>query len=209
MIAQPQRLRYPVNTCSLSWGSMTAATSLTDLIQRAQDGDGGALQSIFELTYEELHRMARNRLRLVERDAVLDTTSLVHECFLRFANAKQLSVSDRIHFFRYAGQAMRSVVVDLARASLAERRGGAAHHLPLSTTIAELPTAGETEVLRIDEALDELANYDPRLVQVVQMRYFAGMNEGEIAQALGVAERTIRRDWEKARLLLAQALAEP
>jgi RNA polymerase sigma factor (TIGR02999 family) len=186
---------------------MTAAASLTDLIHRAREGDGGALQSIFELTYEELRRMARNRLRLADRDAVLDTTSLVHECFLRFANAKQLGVSDRVHFFRYAGQAMRSVIVDLARASLAQRRGGAAPHIPLSTTIAEMPMAGEDEVLRVDEALDELAKYDPRLVQVVQMRYFAGMTEAEIAEALSVADRTIRRDWEKARLLLAQALA--
>jgi RNA polymerase sigma factor (TIGR02999 family) len=102
---------------------------------------------------------------------------------------------------------MRSVIVDLARASLAERRGGAAPHVPLSTTIAEMPMAGENEVLRIDEALDELAKYDPRLVQVVQMRYFAGMTENEISEVLGVADRTIRRDWEKARLLLAQALA--
>jgi RNA polymerase sigma factor (TIGR02999 family) len=186
---------------------MVEQTSLTDMIRRAQDGDSGALQSIFELTYEELRRMARNRLRSAGRDALLDTTSLVHECFLRFANAKQLAVSDRVHFFRYAGQAMRSVIVDLARASLAERRGGGAEHGALSTTIGELAVAGEEEVLRVHEALDNLAKYDPRLVQVVEMRYFAGMTETEIAEALGVTDRTIRRDWEKARLLLAQALA--
>jgi RNA polymerase sigma factor (TIGR02999 family) len=185
---------------------MADASSLTDLIRRAQGGDNGALQSIFESTYEELRRMARNRLRLVDRNALLDTTALVHECFLRFANAKQLSVSDRLHFFRYAGRAMRSVIVDLARASLAERRGGGAEHRSLSTTIGELPAAGEEEVLRVHEALDDLAIYDGRLVQVVEMRYFAGMTEAEVAEALGVTERTIRRDWEKARLLLARAL---
>lgn len=186
---------------------MSEASSLTDMIRRARHGDGGALQSIFELTYEELRRMARNRLRLVDRDALLDTTSLVHECFLRFANAKQLNVTDRVHFFRYAGQAMRSVIVDLARASLAERRGSGAEHCSLSTTLGESAVAGEEEVLRVHEALDALARYDTRLVQVVEMRYFGGMTEAEVAEALGVTDRTIRRDWEKARLLLAQALA--
>src|SRR3982751_2941445 len=183
---------------------MSAASSLTDLIHRARDGDGGALQSIFELTYEELRRMARHRLRQVDHDAVLDTTSLVHECFMRFANSKQLAAADRVHFFRYAGQAMRSVIVDLARASLAERRGGAAAHLSLSTTVGASLVAGEQEVLRVHEALDGLAQYDGRLIQVVEMRYFAGMTEAEIAEALGITDRTVRRDWEKARLLLAQ-----
>jgi RNA polymerase sigma factor (TIGR02999 family) len=102
---------------------------------------------------------------------------------------------------------MRSVIVDLARASLAERRGGAADHLPLNTTIGDSVVAGEQEVLRVHEALDGLAQYDGRLIQVVEMRYFAGMTETEIAEALGVTDRTVRRDWEKARLLLAQALA--
>ena len=109
---------------------MASAASLTDLIRSAGSGDGAALQSVFQRTYDELRAMARNRLRVVDRNTLLDTTSLVHECFIRFANAKQLSAGDRVHFFRYAGQVMRSVIVDLARASLAERRGGAAEHRP-------------------------------------------------------------------------------
>jgi len=186
---------------------MPDAASLTDLIRSARSGDSAALQSVFQLTYDELRRMARNRLRVVDRNTLLDTTSLVHECFIRFANAKQLAAVDRVHFFHYAGQVMRSVIVDLARASLAERRGGAADHRPLSTTIGDSLAAGEQEVLRVHEALDGLAKYDQRLIQVVEMRYFAGMTEAEIAEALGITDRTVRRDWEKARLLLAQALA--
>jgi RNA polymerase sigma factor (TIGR02999 family) len=186
---------------------MADAASLTDLIRSARGGDSAALQSVFQLTYDELRRMAHNRLRVVNRNTLLDTTALVHECFIRFANAKQLAAGDRVHFFRYAGQAMRSVIVDLARASLAERRGGAADHLPLSTTIGDSLAAGEQEVLRVHEALDGLAQFDGRLIQVVEMRYFAGMTETEIAEVLGVTDRTVRRDWEKARLLLAQALA--
>jgi len=181
--------------------------SLTDLIQRAQDGDSGALQAVFDRTYEELRRLARNRLRPVERNPMLDTTSLVHECFMRFAKAEQLRVEDRVHFFRYAGQVMRSVIVDLARESLAGRRGGGAPHVTLDTAIAESVAIGEEQILRVHEALAELAQLDERLVRVVEMRYFAGMTEAEVAEALGVTDRTVRRDWEKARLLLAKALA--
>jgi RNA polymerase sigma factor (TIGR02999 family) len=177
------------------------------MIRRAQSGDDVALKSVFESTYDELRTMARNRLRPHERDAILDTTSLVHECFLRFADADRLAITDRLHFFRYAGHAMRSVIVDLARAALAERRGGGVTPQPLSTTIGESAAAGEEEILRIHEALDDLAKYDPRLVQVVEMRYFSGMTEKDVAEALGLSDRTIRRDWEKARLLLAQALS--
>lgn len=186
---------------------MSELPSLTDLIRRAQHGEQDALRSVFEVTYDELRRMARNRLSVVSRDVVLDTTSLVHECFARFAAAKSISVEDRVHFYRYAGQAMRSVIVDLARASLTARRGGGADHVSLSTTLGDSTNAGEELIVRVHEAIDELAKFSPRLVQVVEMRYFAGMTDIEIGEALGVTERTVRRDWEKARLLLAQALA--
>jgi RNA polymerase sigma factor (TIGR02999 family) len=186
---------------------MREDASLTDLIRRAQNGETGALQSVFEITYEELRRLARSRLQGNDRAGALDTTGLVHECYLRFAAAKRLSVEDRVHFFRYAGSAMRSVIVDMARGALRAKRGSGEHHVTLSTTISESTSAGEEQVLRVHEALDDLAQIDPRLVQVVEMRYFAGMTETEIAAALGVTDRTIRRDWEKARLLLAQALA--
>ncbi|MFT3904782.1 MAG: ECF-type sigma factor [Steroidobacteraceae bacterium] len=186
---------------------MVEDASLTDLIRRARGGDASALQSIFESTYDELRGMARNRLRQGNRDALLDTTALVHECFIRFANSRRLAAGDRIHFFRYAGRAMRSVIVDMARAALAERRGGGAANLPMSTTIGESIAAGEEEIVRIHEALDDLARFDGRLVQVVEMRYFAGMTETQVAEALGVTDRTIRRDWEKARLLLARSLS--
>jgi RNA polymerase sigma factor (TIGR02999 family) len=188
---------------------MTEEASLTDLIRRAQNGETGALQSVFEVTYEELRMLARGRLQAGGRSSVaLDTTALVHECYLRFATAKRLSVEDRVHFFRYAGRAMRSVIVDLARGALRAKRGSGEHAVTLGTTISESTSAGEEQVLHVHEALEELAQVDPRLVQVVEMRYFAGLTEVEIAAALGVTDRTIRRDWEKARMFLAEALAE-
>lgn len=187
---------------------MDADVPLTELIRRAGDGDDEALKRLFAVTYEDLRRMARNRLRATPRGTLLDTTALVHESYLRFAGASALRIEDRAHFFRYAGQVMRSVVVDLARARLSERRGGGLQPVTLDTAIGEsVGQDGETEILRVHEALEELSRLDERLVRVVEMRYFAGFTEAEIAESLGITERTVRRDWEKARLLLAEYMS--
>jgi RNA polymerase sigma factor (TIGR02999 family) len=137
---------------------------------------------------------------------LLDTGSLVHESYVRFAEAIHLRLEDRVHFMRWAGRVMRSVIVDFARRRLAARRGGGA---PRVTFDVELAAAdgGEQEILCVHQALDRLDAVDPRLSQVVEMRYFSGLTEPEIAEALGVTERTVRRDWQKARLLLREALA--
>jgi len=185
---------------------MSDADSLTDLIRRAQCGDEAALRIVFDATYAELRVLARARLRKGSRNTLLDTTSLVHEAFLRFADAGRLHIGDRQHFLRYASHVMRSVIVDFVRERLAQRRGGDAVHVTLNSEIGDAKSAGESEILKVHEALEELAQHDPRLVQVVEMRYFAGMTEAEIAVVLGVNDRTVRRDWQKARLLLADAL---
>jgi RNA polymerase sigma factor (TIGR02999 family) len=184
---------------------MSNADSLTDLIRRAQIGDAAALRAVFDATYEELRGLARGRLRKGGRHTMLDTTSLVHEAYLRFADAGRLNINDRQHFLRYAGHVMRSVIVDLVREKIAQRRGGNAVHVTLNSEIDTLGT-GESEILQVHEALEVLGQHDERLVQVVEMRYFAGMTEVEIAAALGVNDRTVRRVWKKARLLLADAL---
>jgi RNA polymerase sigma factor (TIGR02999 family) len=140
---------------------------------------------------------------------LLDTTSLVHESYLRFEKSGALQISDRAQFMAYAAKVMRSVVVDLVRArssDQADRHGGGAWHVTLNTEIGDSVARHEDEVLRVHEALDELAGSDARVAQVVQMRYFGGLSEAEIADCLGITERTVQRDWQKARLFLSLAL---
>ena len=185
--------------------SETPAT-ITRLIERANHGDTGALNGIFSALYPELHALARARLRRNAPLTLLDTTALLHESYLRLVKVGALKVENRAHFLAYAARTMHSIVVDFARARLAERRGGGTDDLVLDTEIAANAHEAETEIVRVHEALTELAAVDPRIVQVVEMRYFGGMTEEEIGAALGITERTVRRDWEKARLLLAIAL---
>lgn len=179
---------------------------LTDLIRRAQRGDAQAAEVLLASTYRELRRLARARLRGGGRNVLLDTGSLVHEWYLRFAETQGALLADRAHFMRHASRVMRSVIVDFARKQNAARRGGGAPHASLTFQIADGGTAGADHIIRVHEALDELAKLDARMSQVVEMRYFGGMSEMEIGDALGVGERTVRRDWERARLWLADAL---
>jgi len=127
----------------------------------------------------------------------------VHESYLRFEKSGALAIGDRGQFMAYAAQVMRSVVVDVIRRRQSERHGGGAVHVELDEAHeVSAPDPRENEVLRVHESLEELAAIDARLVKVVEMRYFAGMTEAEIAEALGLAVRTVARDWEKARLFL-------
>ncbi len=180
---------------------------LTTLLAAARDGDADAAGAAFGLLYDDLRRLARARLRQHRTMTLLDTTSLVHESYMKLVGAGSLPVEDRHHFFAYASRVMRSVIVDFARARLAERRGGGAEHVALNTAIGEQVAAPENDALRVHEALEVLAQADARLAQVVEMRYFGGLSEAEIAEALGLSERTVRRDWEKARLLLIAAMS--
>jgi RNA polymerase sigma factor (TIGR02999 family) len=158
--------------------------------------------------YEDLKRIARARLHAAAGPAPLNTTALVHETFARWGHRADLGrFPSKGHFFAYAARVMRSVVVDLVREQRAASRGGDWQGVTLDTQLGERLAAPEPdEALQVDEALQALATVEPRLTQVVEMRYYAGMSEAEIAQVLGVSERTVRRDWEKARALLRSML---
>ena len=183
-----------------------AESDLRGLTRTSGQCDAKALETLFASLYSELSNMARSRLRRMPDATLLDTTSLVHESFLRCVNAECVPLGDRGRFLAYASRVMRSVVVDYLRQRKTERHGGGVVRVTLNTEIAESVCAPEDRVVRISEALDEIAAADPRLVQVVEMRFFAGLTEAEIAASLGVTERTVRRDWRKARLLLSIAL---
>ncbi|MDH4064825.1 MAG: ECF-type sigma factor [Acidobacteriota bacterium] len=181
-----------------------APSTLTRLIHGAQRGETGAMDALFEAAYPDLRRLARSRLRAGYRPTLLDTGSLVNESYVRFASSR-LALEDRAHFMCWAARVMRSIIVDYTRQRLANRRGGGSSRVPLDVE-PEDRSVGEEEILAVHEALGRLAEVDPRLVRVVEMRYFGGLTEPEVADALGVTERTVRRDWQKARLLLHEAL---
>jgi len=183
-------------------------TQLTELLGRIQSGDSEARDALFAAAYPELHRLARARLRDGGRNTVLDTTSLVHESYLKFVRVGELRAEDRRAFFAYASQVMRSVIVNSARDRLTQKRGGDWLPMTLSTQIAANVAGDEETILKVHEALEVLQQADSRLAQVAQMRYFGGYSEKEIAETLDVTERTVQRDWEKARAILAASLKQ-
>jgi RNA polymerase sigma factor (TIGR02999 family) len=162
--------------------------------------------AFFAEAYRELRKLARIHLRAGGRTPVLNTTTLIHESYLRLAGAGRLELKDRAHFMCYAARAMRSVIVDVVRKRQASRHGGRVAHVTLDTELANGVSIAENEILGIHDALDELGKLDARMARIVEMRYFAGMTEAEIAGALELTERTVRREWEKARLWLSAAL---
>ncbi len=178
-------------------------TDTSELLSAAKLGDAGAEDRLISHLYSDLRQLAHSRLKRSKPCTLLDTTALVHEAYLRFHQAGYVQICDRSHFLAYAARAMRSIVVDFVRKRGADRLSGCdANTLPDPATLP----AGEDEIIRVDEALRDLATVSERLVKVVEMRYFGGLKETEIAEALSLTERTVRRDWEKARMLLAQAL---
>jgi len=181
---------------------------ITALLRRVQEGDEEAKSNLFAAAYAELRRLAVARLRDGGRNTLLDTTSLVHESYVRFERIGELRAEDRHAFFAYASHVMRSVIVNSARERSAQKRGGDCKPLTLPTEIAA-ELAAEDTILKVHEALEVLQRADARLAQVAEMRYFGGYSEREIAETLAVTERTVQRDWEKARLILAAALREP
>ena len=191
----------------LGKAAMAETADITLWLDAARDGDRAALDRVLATLYQELHAMARRQLA-GQQGHTLDATALVHEAYLKLIGRNAAQFDDRAHFFAYAASAMRSVVVDYARQRLAQKRGGDLHR------VAELPEEIEggvrldEETLGLDTALTRLAAVDARLAQVVELRYFTGLSELEIAALLKRSERSIRRDWQKARLFLLASLKD-
>src|SRR5690606_31512712 len=187
--------------------TMAVTADITGLLDAARAGDRQALDDVLASLYQDLHAMARRQLA-GQQGRTLDATALVHEAYMKVVGRRATHFEDRAHFFAYAATAMRSVVVDYARQRLAQKRGGDLHRV---TDLPDELAGGvrlDEETLGLDIALTRLAQVEPRLAKVVELRFFAGLSEVEIASLLKRPERSIRRDWQKARLYLLASLQD-
>lgn len=173
---------------------------ITELLAAARAGSADRLDAVFEALYPELKRLASVRAAGSARTATLTTTALVHETYLKLVGSRYLDIRDRRHFFACAGKAMRHILVDHARAAMADKRGGGIANVELPTELAA--PAGPSDWLDLHRALDELDEVDPELRELVELRYFAGLSREEIAALLACSERTVQRDWQRARAFL-------
>lgn len=175
--------------------------AFVEVLRAVDDRDTSALDRAFATFYPELKKIAHARLRGTGLQGSMQTTALVHDSYLRLANSPDLAFDDRLQFFAYSSRVLRSIVIDLVREQRALRRGGGADIVTLDTAAGEgLPPSADIET--VNEALDALAKIDAPLARLVEMRFFGGMTEPEIATALGVSTRTVSREWQKARALL-------
>ena len=182
-----------------------SAGEVTVLLRAWRAGDDEAYRRVSVLVYEELRRQAGNYVRRKRRGDGQQATSLVHEAFMRLATARAVDWQDRRHFLAVAARTMRRVLVDAARARGASKRGSDAEHLPLPSDLAGAGSA-LVDVIALDEALERLGRVDERKVQVVELRFFAGLTVPETAQVLQVSPDTVARDWRMARAWLHREL---
>jgi RNA polymerase sigma factor (TIGR02999 family) len=192
-------------------GERTAA-EITRWIAAARGGDAGAGEALFSAVYADLKRIAHRQLAGQRRDATLSTTALVHEAYLRLVRPESLDLNDRNHFFAVAARAMRQILVDHARRKAADKRGGGVLAVELDEgRVAASPAGAEraAELVALDAALERLERLDERLARVVEWRFFGGLTLEEIGAALGLTERTMKRDWRKARAFLFRELHGP
>lgn len=185
--------------------SSPAEGEITALLRQVDAGSSDAFDRLVSITYHELRERAHRQLARGRPGETLGTTALVHEAFLKLADSTHLSLRDRSHFFAVAARAMRQIVVDYARRTTALKRGGARHDpLPDPAELA-MPMRPE-QLVTLDEALSDLARLNPRLGLVVELRYFAGLSVEETAELMDSSPRTVKRDWQKARAFLYQAV---
>lgn len=191
---------------------MTNVTSpdpdhLARMVRRADTGDSNAKDALFTALYSELHRLAESHIRRSSGQITMGATTLLHEAYLTLSSGREVAFPDRMRFFKYASRAMRGLVIDYVRSKCAQKRGGEITFTSLEqATIATART--ESDLERLGHALDELATFDAALTELVDLKFFCGFSFVEIAEMRAVSERTVRRDWAKARLLLHGALSD-
>ena len=178
-----------------------ASSDVTRLLGDLNSGNRAALDELLPLVYEELKRIAGKHLRRQHREHTLQTTALVHEAYLKLVNQEDARWENRVHFFAVAARVMRHVLIDYARARQSEKRGGECVKLSLDEAY-HLSDEKQAEIIALDDALNQLAAMDEQKAKIVEMRYFAGMSNEEIAAALGIGTATVTRAWRTARAWL-------
>lgn len=184
---------------------------ITRLLRLYATGDEEALDQVIPLVYDDLRRIAHDRLGSGGASRTLDTTAVVHEAYMRLVDAPNPEWNSRAHFFAISSKLIRNLLIDYARRQRAEKRGGGSIRVPVSDQLDAAPERGPgtIDLIALDEALQALARHDPRLEQVVEHRFFGGLSVRETAQVLDVSVRTIERDWTRAKAYLYRALADP
>ena len=180
---------------------------ITTLLASAERGDRAAADAVFTALYEELHRMARRELAIRGGGVTLSATTLLHDAYLNISGRDGTAFPDRNRFMGYASRVMRGIIIDYARSRQAQKRGGHFEITSLKTDVANV-MADADELGRISDALDELSAVDDRLSRIVDLKFFCGFSFVEIGGMLGLSERTVQRDWEKARIYLHQRLRD-
>jgi RNA polymerase sigma factor (TIGR02999 family) len=179
---------------------------ITKLLNETVKGDAQAQASLFELTYKELHRLARSYMRRERGDHTLQPTALINEAYLRLFSQSDRTWKNRAHFFAVAAGVMRHVLIDHARRHASEKHGGARANVALEN-LPLMSAPPRTELIALDNALKKLAEWDPRQVQIVELRFFAGLTEDQIAEILDISPRTVKRDWVVAKAWLQKELS--
>jgi RNA polymerase sigma-70 factor (ECF subfamily) len=179
---------------------------ITQLLAEWSDGNQTALDKLYPLVYDELHKMANRYMKRERKDHTLQTTALINEAYVRLVDQKNVHWENRAHFFAISAQIMRRILIDHARRHHYAKRGGGAQKVSLDET-AMVASDPASNMLLLDEALNRLAEMDPRRGQVVELRYFGGLNNEEIAGVLKISENTVTRDWNMARAWLYQELS--
>ncbi len=190
---------------------MTAGPSTTQLLHDAREGDRDALDRLFPRLYDELRQLAHAKLRRHRPSETLNTTALVHEVYIKLTTGENPSFTDRVHFFALAARAMRFVLIGYAREQAAQKRGGGQPHLTFNEALGTTPTHADAEavnLLALDDALNQLARLSERLAEVVELRFFGGMQHEEIAEHTGRSLATVKRDWRRARAWLYHTMRE-
>jgi len=179
--------------------------NITQLLVKARNGDREAESVLVPLVYQELRRLAQRYMRNERPDHTLQATALVHEAYLKLAEQREIAWQNRTHFFAVAAQLMRRILVDHARAKLAKKRGSSQQKISLDGALIFSPAQSE-DLLALNEALDRLSQLDPRQGRIVELKFFGGLIDEEVADVLGVSLRTVKRDWQMAKAWLFREL---